>query len=233
MPGVEGDQVARAPVTGQQGAQAGRGEDPLDERLPQHGVVQPALVLDGQLRAGRGERGGEDALPAPVGRGAGLGVHGDSVQPATRAPGLEHVPVDVGQAGRAVGGEGGHRRGQVLARPAGDEPGPVRGALQAERLARGAEAELDLGADRHPVHVLCELRGQEPVTAVAAVEPHGSAEQAARHGHPGPDRFHRLHDQAAGRSRVDRRWRPRAVRALTVPSGTRRCSAISRCVRSP
>ena len=251
VPGVEGDQVPGRPRPAKKGTQPGRREDPLDERLPQPGVVQAALVLGRQQReraqhprrvqAAAGVVGGPPvvalpvvalpvvALPVvalPVSR-CPCAVPRDGADAAARRLGLEHVAVQVrgqrqGRHGRRVVGGAAH----VDQAPAGGQP---------DRLARRAEPDFHLGAVRHPVDVPVKVVGEEPVALVPAVEPDLLAEQAARHAHPRPAPKAQGHAPTLAGSEPRASWRfPRRTRTArrSAPSRwrSRRRQAGARCL---
>src|SRR5262249_11245383 len=109
-------------------------------------------------------------------------VDADAEQAARGRRAFQDVAVEVErrQLANAVLGVAPHSRGEIFPRALSHEARRLRPPDEADRLARDAEAELDLGAHRHPLHVVRERPGEEQVALVPAVVPHGLAEQARR-----------------------------------------------------
>jgi len=101
--------------------------------------------------------------------GGAFGLVADMSAPGAPAGAVERTAERFGRLDIVVANAGG--------------PPPAR-ALEVERLARHAEAELDLRAHRHPLHEAAEGLGEEGVALVAAVEAHPEPEQARRDADP-------------------------------------------------
>lgn len=71
-----------------------------------------------------------------------------------------------------------HLRREIRARALDDEARVARVADQAQRVAGHAEAELELGAHRDPLHEWRQCLGQKCIALVAAVVADGRAQQA-------------------------------------------------------
>ena len=178
---VEPHQPAGGPPAGEEGPQAAVGEDPLHEVLAEAGVRQPPFLLDRQLRQAGGERRGEQPDAGPRRRAVPV-VDLHALHAAARRVLLQHVAAQIGarEPGGAAFGEARHGLGQVPSGLRHHEPQAARRPLEAHRVARRAEPELHLGADRHPLDPLAERVDEEAVPLVPAVEPHGLAQQARR-----------------------------------------------------
>jgi hypothetical protein len=120
----------------------------------------------------------------------------------------------------------------VRAAPRSDESRCRRLALQSDGLAWHAEAELELGTDRHPLDPVAERVGEEVVKLVPAVVADLVPEQAGAH--TDAERFRqRVHGTREGTLAALRRRRNRVLarelastRVLRErwPSGARRSS---------
>ena len=176
---VEGGQPPARHAGGDGALPARVGEYALDEARAQGGVVETPLVLDGEQRQPLHERAREEAGATAQGPAA-LAVHPDPLHAAAGRVLLEDVADEI-QARELRGarpGEARHRAGQVPAAVRGHQSRSRRIALEADRLARDAEAELHLGADGHPLDEAPERLGEERVALVAAVVAHLVAEEA-------------------------------------------------------
>ena len=106
VPGVERDQVARFPPSGEQVTEPREGKDPFRKLLAQHGIAEPPFVFRRKQRELGDHPLREDAAPAVIGSLAARRVTRDAVDAAARRLGLEDVPVKPG----GLGSPGGCRR---------------------------------------------------------------------------------------------------------------------------
>jgi len=175
---VEGGQPPARHAGGDGALPARVGEHALDEAGAQGAVAETPLLLDRQERQPLHERAREEAGAAPAGPAAA--VHAHALHAAAGRVLLEDVADEI-QAREPRGarlGEARHRAGQVPAAVRGHQARSRRIALEADRLARDAEAELHLGADGHPLDEAPERLGEEWVVLVLAVPAHRLAEEA-------------------------------------------------------
>ena len=181
LAGLEIDEVADLPAALEQAREPIVGEDADDEALAQARVVQSAFFLDGQQRQQRHEGVGEQAAIRGR-RHARLGVGLDARHAAARRVLLEDVAAQ-SQLAKLTGAPLcvlAHRRGVVDAACRGDHADAVARAHQAQRLARHAEPDVELGTHRHEAEVAAEHVGDVVVMLVPAVEADFLAEQAGR-----------------------------------------------------
>ena len=159
------------------------GEHSRDEALTESRVRQPALLLDRQERQRAEERAGEEAAP----HAAGIPVCAVDLH-ALHAAGRRGALEDVAARARALASArdpaarvvASSRRVRSMPVLVPTRRGRPRIALEADRLARRSEPDLDLGADGHPRHEAAERVRDERVALVAAVVAHLPAEEAGR-----------------------------------------------------
>ena len=210
---VEGGQSRARHAGGERALPARMGEHALDEARAQGGVAETPLLLDRQERQPLHERAREETRAAPTGPAATMHPH--ALHAAAGRVLLENVADEI-QARELRGaraGEARHRAGQVPAALRGHQPRGRGIALEADRLARHAEAELHLGADGHPLDEAPERLGEERVALVAAVVAHGLAEEAGADAEA--ERRHR--QEGAPSMHAARLPQPRADMKLASP----------------
>jgi hypothetical protein len=161
---VERDQPARTDRAPRERAPPRGGEEPLHEVRAPRRAPQPALFFQRHVGHRLGERDREEPVPAS----------------ARRRPALQHVAVERErrQALRAPCRVRVHPLGEILAGRRDDQPRGAALGDEVDRRTRDPEAQLHLGADGDPLHVLAEDVGEERLALVPAVVPDVLAEQA-------------------------------------------------------
>jgi hypothetical protein len=186
LAGVEADQVSHRPAPLEHRPEAPVSEQALEEVLAQARVVEPAVLLGGEVGEPLQQGGGEQAPPGLAAHAGLLRVDLDPLHAARGGVALEDVAPQVQGLERlhALLGEPGHAGGVVRARLGGDQADRVVLAVhEADRLARDPHADLDLRAHGDELDELGHGAGEEAVVLVLAVVADLVAEEAGGDAH--------------------------------------------------